>query len=121
MTVYVDDMFKYPMGEFRRTPTSRLMKMSHLIADTEEELHAFAAKLGLKREWWQGDHYDIAKGVRAEAVKLGAIEITLEQCSAMTMIRRTGDPTAPLAKPEDAVRLRAEERASRSKEPAADA
>lgn len=31
MTVYVDDMYLYPMGEFKRGP--RTYKMSHMIAD----------------------------------------------------------------------------------------
>jgi hypothetical protein len=28
-------------------------RWSHLIADIEEELHEFTARLGLKREWFQ--------------------------------------------------------------------
>ncbi len=36
---------------------------SHLIADSNEELHAFAAKCGLRREHFQakasGAHYDV--------------------------------------------------------------
>lgn len=86
MSVYVDDMYKYPMGQFRR------MKMSHLIADTPEELHAMADKIGLARRWYQGDHYDVAMVTRAKAVKAGAIEITLRQLSAMDGLRRRGEP-----------------------------
>lgn len=70
MTVYVDDMYKYSTGRFRR------MKMSHMIADTEEELHAMARKIGVARRWYQGDHYDIALSKRALAVEYGAVEIT---------------------------------------------
>ena len=58
MTVYVDDMYTTQLGRFER------MKMSHMIADTEEELHEMAQKIGLKREWYQGDHYDVALGRR---------------------------------------------------------
>lgn len=50
----------------------------HLIADTVEELHRFAARLGLKREWFQthgGPHYDLTAGKRALAVRLGATEL----------------------------------------------
>ena len=51
----------------------------HLFADTKEELHTFAAKLGLKRHWFQNDkrlpHYDISPLKRAKAVKLGAKEV----------------------------------------------
>lgn len=69
MSVYLDDA---RLG-FRR------MTMSHLMADTLEELHAFADRLGLKREWFQGDHYDLAESKRAKALKLGAIAVTQRQ------------------------------------------
>ena len=52
----------------------------HLIADDLKELHEFAAKLGLKREWFQNHriqpHYDITESKRAIAVRMGANEIT---------------------------------------------
>lgn len=72
MTVYIDDVF-IPYGR---------MKMCHMIADTKEELHAMADKLGLKREWFQDGriwHYDISKGKRAEAIANGAITITAKE------------------------------------------
>jgi hypothetical protein len=56
------------------------MIMCHMIADTPEELHAMAEKLGLLREWFQQPpkasfpHYDVAKLKRAAAVKAGVIE-----------------------------------------------
>ena len=69
MAVYVDDAFI----PFRR------MKMCHMVADTVEELHEMAEKLGL-RKWFQKDprmpHYDICKSKREEAVALGAREIS---------------------------------------------
>lgn len=37
-----------------------------------EELHAFAARLGLERRWFQGDHYDIPAEHRELAIALGA-------------------------------------------------
>lgn len=82
MTVYVDDMYLYPMGQFGR------MKMSHMIADTEDELHAMAAKIGVARKWYQGDHYDIAISKRQLAIAAGAKAITLRELSAMTKQRR---------------------------------
>lgn len=75
MTVYIDDMYKYPMGQFGR------MKMSHMIADTEDELHDMAHKIGVARKWYQGDHYDICMSMRAKAVAFGAKEITLKELS----------------------------------------
>jgi Protein of unknown function (DUF4031) len=82
MTVYVDDMYRLPMGQFRR------MKMSHMIADTEEELLAFADRLGLKREWYQGNHFDVSMSVRTKAISLGAKEIPLRELAAMVRKRR---------------------------------
>ncbi len=43
MTVYVDDM----QAQYGR------MKMCHMIADTDEELHAMADLIGIARKWWQ--------------------------------------------------------------------
>ena len=53
------------------------MKMCHMIADTPEELHSMAQRIGMRREWFQPrsfPHYDVAKGRRVEAIRLGAIE-----------------------------------------------
>ncbi|MGJ4855535.1 DUF4031 domain-containing protein [Labrys sp. La1] len=73
MSVYVDDMYRFPMGRFGR------MKMSHMIADTEEELHAMADRIGVQRRWYQGDHYDVSLEKRDRAVACGAIEISLRE------------------------------------------
>lgn len=55
----------------------------HMVSDTSEaELHAFAGRLGLKRAWFQqrppasAAHYDLVRNRRAEAVRLGAAEVT---------------------------------------------
>ncbi|MCF5775528.1 DUF4031 domain-containing protein [Pseudomonas poae] len=49
----------------------------HLVADSLDELHRFAAQLGLQRKWFQSKsfypHYDVTLSVRARAVQLGAI------------------------------------------------
>ena len=66
MSVYVDDMF----APYRR------MLMSHMIADTEEELHAMADKIGVSRRWHQGDHYDVCKEKRELAIKHGAVALS---------------------------------------------
>lgn len=71
MTVYVD--------EIRRWPTKiRCFKAGgcHLMADTLEELHAFAAQLGLRRSWFQprsSPHYDLTPSRREAALALGAV------------------------------------------------
>ncbi len=49
-------------------------RWAHLVSDTShDELHAFAERLGLRREWFQGDHYDVPDAVRTEALLLGAV------------------------------------------------
>jgi hypothetical protein len=58
----------------------RLGPSCHLITDgANEELHAFADRLGLKREWFQksasGPHYDLTARRRQRAIELGAIEL----------------------------------------------
>ena len=94
MAVYVDDMHRLRIGELRVGKYT--MKMSHMIADTEDELHLMAAKIGVARRWYQGDHYDISLSKRALAVQAGAIEITYRQCGLMVSNRKVtgclGDP-----------------------------
>jgi hypothetical protein len=74
MAVYVDEIMAcIPNKNWKWT------KACHLVADTLDELHLFAAKLGLKRAWFQNNprlpHYDLTEGRRKKAVELGAVEI----------------------------------------------
>lgn len=65
MAVYVD-MGKIPY---------RGMLMSHMLADTPEELHAMAAIVGLRPEWFQprsSPHYDVCQARRKLAIEAGA-------------------------------------------------
>lgn len=73
MSCYVEPLINYGW---------KLGPSCHLIADTEEELHTMATKIGMKRAWFQHSkgrempHYDLVASKRAAAVKAGAIEIT---------------------------------------------
>lgn len=52
-------------------------RWAHLVSDDSyAELHAFAARLGLERAWFQGDHYDVPEAVREEALAHGAEAVT---------------------------------------------
>lgn len=58
----------------------RWRESCHLIADTLEELHIFAAAIGMRRSWFQVDsrlpHYDLNASRRRIAVSRGAVELT---------------------------------------------
>jgi len=95
MTVYVDDM----EAEFKlKHVPGRTYIMCHMIADTEEELHSMADSIGVLRKWYQGDHYDITKSKRKEAIKLGALSISRRQLARMVMNVRKG---LPMGTPEE--------------------
>lgn len=87
MVVFVDDMYKYPIGQYRG------MKMSHMMADTSEELLAMADKIGVARKWLQhagrpDEHFDISITKRTLAVQNGAEEITIREMARMNMRKR---------------------------------
>jgi hypothetical protein len=69
----------------------------HLLADDLDELHAFAAALGIERRRFQSkprrpwvDHYDIDEDRRRTAIALGAIEITRREVCELIARRRAG-------------------------------
>ena len=68
-------------------PKHRLgrMIMCHMLADSADELHQMAEKIGVARRWFQGDHYDICKAKRSLAVRHGAKEITSREA---VLVRR---------------------------------
>jgi hypothetical protein len=81
--VYVDDMYKYPMGKYRN------MCMSHMIADTTDELLMMARKIGVRVKWLQypgqskKEHFDICASKRALAIRWGAVPITRKELALM--------------------------------------
>ena len=79
MSVYVDSLVNHGW---------KLGPNCHLIADTEDELHAFAASVGLKRTWFQPKsfpHYDLTAARRHAALERGAI--ALDRSSFVRKIR----------------------------------
>jgi hypothetical protein len=86
MTVYIDDAFSGDWGKWTGG--------GHLQADDVDDLHAFAAKLGLKRAWFQSrqgrpemDHYDCTRGKRELALKLGAVDEDAHTSTRRTLAR----------------------------------
>ena len=96
MTVYVDHA-GYRYGR---------MRMCHMLADSDAELHAMADMIGVARRWWQspdttaGSHYDICLAKRTVALRLGAQPVTTRQLAAMNARRRE---TGALGAPETAL------------------
>jgi hypothetical protein len=85
----------------------------HLIADTQEELHAFAARIGMQRRWFQDPtrkrkgisakpgsrgaenwHYDLTGGKRWQAVRAGAVEVTPERMNEIINDRYARNPAS---------------------------
>jgi hypothetical protein len=77
VAVYVDPEFRCGRRPGWKWPTS-----SHMYADSPEELHAFALKIGLRRTWASDYtqpgslvlHYDLNATRRAAALAGGAVE-----------------------------------------------
>ena len=86
MSLYVDHL-RIPFGR---------MKMSHLIADTKEELLRAAGALGLRRRWLQNEdqpkeHFDVSESKRKLAMsRLGALPVTSRQLVEVVRRKRTG-------------------------------
>jgi hypothetical protein len=81
MAVYVDPLFKMEsksaQAHFVGTRTGH--QWCHMFADSLEELHAMADKIGLRQAWYQDHpsvkHYDLVPTKRALAILNGAIEV----------------------------------------------
>lgn len=75
MAVYVDPLMNHGwVLRGRATPSC------HMFADTLDELHAMAEKIGMKQSWFQEGssglkHYDLTKSLREAAVAAGALEL----------------------------------------------
>ena len=104
MSVLVDPLRDYPHAPLRLT------RWCHMASDVSfEELHDFAARLGIPRERFQGDHYDLPPWLRASAVALGAEEVPTRELLARMAGPRgerarrraaAGGSYAPMRRPE---------------------
>jgi Protein of unknown function (DUF4031) len=72
-------------------------RWAHLVSDTSlQELHEFAAKLGVPSRAFQGDHFDIPTEVRAQALKLGAERVSSREL--VSRLRAAGLRIPPSAR-----------------------
>jgi hypothetical protein len=76
MGVYVDQIRDIIHFGSDRRNGFRHPRGCHMMADDESELEAMANLLGLRKAWRHGDHYDLTPNKRAQAVLLGANEIS---------------------------------------------
>jgi Protein of unknown function (DUF4031) len=107
MTVYVDDA--HIPATVRTGRAAHTSTWCHLFADTHNELHAFAARLGLRRCYFQpgparGDgspspywHYDLTAGKRQQALRLGARPVTWRESIQIIADRQAAAERAKLA------------------------
>jgi hypothetical protein len=82
VSVYIDPLMNHGW---------KLGPSCHMWADTADELHGFASRIGLRRAWFQSipkpggyvfPHYDLTASRRAAAVLLGAMECDRRQAVA---------------------------------------
>lgn len=91
MTIYVDDWRQ-------KARVGRISgRWSHLFSDTcDEELHALAACIGLRRSWFQKAdnplqtyrHYDVTESLRIKAIDAGAVAITWRDMAVLIQAER---------------------------------
>ncbi len=76
MAILIDSFQNGARGPFRYWHR----RCGHLVSDSSlEELHEFAAELGLRREWFQMKsipHYDLTGDVYELAIERGAILVS---------------------------------------------
>jgi len=89
VTVYVDDWRQWARVGAVET------RWSHLTGDDLDELHAFAAGLGLRRQWFQDHHadparhhYDLSDAVRQRAIAAGAVAVTWREGARLRRLAR---------------------------------
>lgn len=72
------------------------MVMCHMWCADLDRLHDLASRVGVERRWFQDKpgfpHYDVCKSKRAQAVALGAVEVSCQH-----MLALAGGRTVPAA------------------------
>jgi hypothetical protein len=105
--IMVDELQSYPQRantEQGRRYFGEGKQSCHLTitpGESLDELHAFAAKIGMKREWFQADktcpHYDLMPSRRTVALTAGATFVTARDQvieRRAFRVKMTGEPSA---------------------------
>jgi len=100
VSVYVDDWRQLAtVGDI----TSR---WSHMTADSTEELHAFAERLGLPRRAFQQkrsnpvyDHYDLTEELREKAISIGVVAVSWREAARLRRKRLSLEVPLPGSPP----------------------
>lgn len=94
MSVYVDEIRCYGLAG----PRCFREGSCHMWADTLEELHALARKIGLRRGWFQTHHrlphYDLTPRRRVLALKAGAQAASLKEYLRVLRVPALPEPSA---------------------------
>lgn len=89
MSVYVD-----PLVDWGWILRGRRVESCHMFADTEEELHEMASRIGMRRSWFQDHaklpHYDLVASKRDQALELGAVGVSMRFCGCFQLVRMIG-------------------------------
>lgn len=98
--ILVDIARKYPTVSVEARRRGHAQKAwCHMTSDTSlEELHAFAVRLGLLRQWFDVGryaHYDLTEGMRANAIRLGAREVSARELVAASKRLAAADEVKP--------------------------
>jgi hypothetical protein len=96
--IYVDALVAHPAtrdADARRVGARNGHRWCHLFTDGPlEDLHTFALRIGLRREWFQHHerlpHYDLTPPRRKRALLAGAVEA--DRRTVVATMRRGGTP-----------------------------
>lgn len=90
MTAYVDELVAWAHARHRCFKNGS----AHLTSDDVAEPHAFAARLGLKRAWFQSrsivPHYGLSPAKRELAVRHGAVVMEAREQARRRREQRNG-------------------------------
>ncbi len=91
MSVYVDELRNVPSAVGRHG-NLHFHRSCHLLADTDDELHEFASRIGCRVPEWAHDgtilHYDLTPWMRGRALAAGARPIGRREVVELILRRR---------------------------------